>query len=95
MSGKHCNWHAAWTRLPDGRLRHTSAATFIVRAAAGGLRLDTDANCLEAFQASELARGVPAHDLGSRLQRLAREALAWEQDRRNAAPAPIGPTPPP
>ena len=40
MSGKHCNWHAAWTRLPDGRLRHTSAATFIVRAAAGGLRLD-------------------------------------------------------
>lgn len=69
MTGKHRNWHRAWSRMPNGRLRHISGDRY------------TDINAapetLGEYQAYELARGVPLHDLAQRLMRLAREAGEW------------------
>ena len=35
MTGKHRNWHRAWSRLPNGRLRHISGAEFVVERGEG------------------------------------------------------------
>lgn len=77
MTGRNYHWHRAWTRLPDGRLQHESGAIFAVSRGDGYTDAQAAPETLEAFQAFELARGVPLHDLVSRLQRLAREAEAW------------------
>lgn len=73
MCGKHKNWHRAWTRLPNGRIRHVSGAEFIVVVGAGFTDINAAAETLGEFQSYELARGVPVHDLAARLIRLARE----------------------
>ena len=77
MPGKHKNWHRAWTRLPNGRLRHISGAEFVVVRGDGFTDINAAPEALEEYQAYELARGVPVHDLAQRLMRLAREAGEW------------------
>lgn len=77
MTGKHRNWHRAWTRLPNGNLRHESGAEFTVTRGDGYTDINAAPETIGAFQASELARGVPLHDLTQRLMRLAREANEW------------------
>lgn len=77
MPGKHKNWHRAWTRLPNGRLRHISGAEFVVVRGDGFTDINAAPETLEEYQAYELARGVPVHDLAQRLMRLAREAGEW------------------
>lgn len=81
MTGKHHNWHRAWSRLPNGRLRHVSGAEFVLIPGEGFTDVKAAPETLEAYQAHELARGVPLHDLAKRLMRLAREAHEWH--RRN------------
>lgn len=77
MTGKHHNWHRAWSRLPNGRLRHISGAEFMVAAGDGYKDIKAATETLGEYQNYELARGVPLHDLAQRLMRLAREAGEW------------------
>ena len=77
MTGKHYAWHKAWQRLPNGRLRHISGAEFILTPGDGFTDVNVAPETLDEYQAFELARGVPLHDLVQRLQRLAREANEW------------------
>lgn len=77
MTGKHRNWHRAWSRLPNGRLRHISGAEFVVIQGDGYKDINAAPETLDEYQRYELARGVPVHDLAQRLMRLAREAGAW------------------
>ncbi len=77
MTGKHNNWHRAWSRLPNGRLRHISGAEFVVVSGNGFKDINAAPETLAEYQAYELARGVPLHDLAQRLMRLAREAGQW------------------
>ncbi len=77
MSGKHKNWHRAWSRLPNGRLRHISGAEFTLVPGDGFADVRVAPETLGEYQSFELARGVPLHDLVQRLQRLAREANEW------------------
>ena len=77
MTGKHRHWHRAWSRLPNGRLRHISGAEFILTAGDGFTDVDAAPETLGEYHAYELARGVPVHDLAQRLMRLAREAGRW------------------
>ena len=77
MGGRHKNWHRAWSRLPNGRLRHISGAEFILTPGDGFTDVNVAPETLDEYQAFELARGVPLHDLVQRLQRLAREANEW------------------
>lgn len=83
MTGKHKNWHKAWRRDAAGRLVHISGASFVKVVGDGFTDYSADAQTLGEFQAYELARGVPVHDLAKRLIRLAREAAEWDQDNRN------------
>ena len=84
MTGKHKNWHRAWSRLPNGRMHHISGAEFIVTPGGGFTDVNVAPETLDECQAFELARGVPLHDLVQRLQRLAREAReASEWHARN------------
>ena len=77
MTGKHRNWHRAWSRLPNGRLRHISGAEFMVERGDGFTDIKAAPETMGEFQDYELARGVPLHDLAQRLMRLAREAGEW------------------
>ena len=77
MTGKHHNWHRAWSRLPNGRLRHISGAEFVLARGDGFTDINAAPETLGEFQSFELARGVPVHDLAQRLIRLAREAGEW------------------
>lgn len=83
MTGKHHAWQAAWSRLPDGSVRHDSGLTFApIGASDGGIDLMATRESLDAWQRYELARGVPLHDLAKRGQRLAREAGEWHKANR-------------
>lgn len=73
MTGKHYNWHKAWRRDGD-RLHHISGAVFIITRGDGFTDINAAPETLDEFQRYELARGVPVHDLASRLMRLGREA---------------------
>ena len=77
MPGKHKNWHRAWSRLPNGRLRHISGAEFILTRGDAFTDVKAAPETLDEYQAFELARGVPPHDLAQRLMRLGREAADW------------------
>lgn len=77
MTGKRYAWHKAWQRLPNGHLRHASGAEFVLVRGDGFTDVKAAPETLAEFQAHELARGVPLHDLVQRLQRLAREANEW------------------
>jgi len=77
MTSKNKNWHRAWSRLPNGRLRHISGAEFIVERGDGFTDINAAPETLEEYQRYELARGVQVHDLAQRLIRLAREANEW------------------
>lgn len=79
MTGKHHNWHRAWSRLPNGRLRHDSGAEFIAQPGDGYTDIRVAPETLAEFQAHEMARGVPLHDIAQRLMRLAREANEWRE----------------
>ena len=79
MTGKRHNWHRAWSRLPNGRLRHISGAEFVVVSGNGFKDINAAPETLAEYQAYELARGVPLHDLAQRLMRLAREAGEWAE----------------
>lgn len=76
MGGKHKGWHKAWRREGD-RLVHISGAVFVIERGADYVDIIAAPETLGEFQAYELARGVPVHDLAARLQRLAREAAEW------------------
>ena len=77
MGGKHQNWHRAWSRLSNGRLRHISGAEFVLVRGDGFTDVRVAPETLGEYQSFELARGVPVHDLAQRLQRLCREANEW------------------
>lgn len=77
MVGKKYRWQAAWTRLPDGGLIHSSGLRVTVTRGDGYTDLSADPATLAAFQDFEAARGVPFHDIAARLQRLIREAEEW------------------
>ena len=77
MPRKHKNWHRAWSRLPNGRLRHISGAEFTLVRGDGFTDVRVAPETLGEYQSFELARGVPVHDLAQRLQRLCREANEW------------------
>ena len=76
MVGRHYNWHKAWRREGD-RLVHLSGAQFTIERGDGFTDINAAPETLAEFQAFELARGVPAHDLAQRLIRLAHEAGEW------------------
>ena len=83
MTGKNHKWQSAWSRLPEGSVRHESGLTFaVVPGDAGGPDLRATRESLDAWQRHELARGVPLHDLAKRGQRLAREAGEWHVKNR-------------
>lgn len=77
--GKHKNWHRAWSRLPNGLLRHISGVEIEITDGDGCTDSVVAQDSLDEFQRYELARGVPLHDLTQRLQRLCREALEWNK----------------
>lgn len=80
MTGKHNNWHRAWSRDQAGHLVHTSGLRVLVQPADdGAIDLEAEEASLAIFQAKEGSRGVPLHDLAARLQRLLREAAEWHQ----------------
>lgn len=81
MTGKHYNWHKAWTRK-GSRVAHISGAEFIVSRGNGFTDIDVAPETLEEYQAHEIARGVPLHDLQQRLMRLAREAAEFNSNNR-------------
>lgn len=78
MTGKHKNWHNAWRREAPGVLAHLTGLRVLVAEAEGGaLDVEADPQSLQDYQAAELARGVPVHDLQARLLRLLKEAAQW------------------
>lgn len=83
MTGKHKNWHRAWSRLPNGRLRHISGAEFVLIPSDGFTDAKAAPETLGEYQDFELARGVPLHDMARRLIRLAREANEWNESTRS------------
>ena len=83
MTGKHHTWQNAWSRLPDGSVKHESGLTFApVGASDGGIDMNATRESLNAWQSNELARGVSLHDLAKRGQLLAREAGEWHVKNR-------------
>jgi len=76
MGGKHKNRHKAWHREGD-RLIHISGAVFVIERGLGETDINAAPETLGEFQAYEVGRGVPVHDLAQRLQRLEREAAQW------------------
>ena len=77
MGGKHKNWNKAWRREASGHLLHDSGLRVLVSRGDSYTDLKSSPDTLEAYQAFEAARGVPLHDMLSRLQRLLKEAEAW------------------
>jgi hypothetical protein len=77
MTEKNTNWEKAWTRLPNGRLRHISGVEFTVESGEGFIDIDAAPDTLAEYQRYEFARGVPPDDLAQRLMRLAHEAGDW------------------
>lgn len=75
MTNKHFGWHKAWQRTESGRLWHESGLQLEFDEVLGWHTCD---ETLDAFQAFEQARGVPLHDIQSRLMRLVREACEWD-----------------
>ena len=83
MTGKHYAWQEAWTRLPDGSVKHESGLSFApVGASDGGIDMNATSESLGTWQSHELARGVPLDDLAKCGQRLAREAGEWHVKNR-------------
>ncbi len=80
MTGKHAAWQAAWSRLPNGDLQHTSGLIVNVSRGDGYTDLEVQQSSLVIFQASESARGVPLHDQLARLKRLLNEAETWHRN---------------
>lgn len=76
MTGKHFNWHKSWHR-EGARLIHSSGLAFEIIKGDGYTDIVAVNDTLEAWQAFELARGVPLHDLVERAKRLNREAAEW------------------
>jgi len=82
MTGKRYNWHKAW-RWQDQRLVHDSGIQFIATRCDGYTDINAAPDTLEAFQAFEMARGVPLHDLAARLQRITKEAAKFYEHSKN------------
>lgn len=89
MTSKHYKWQAQWQRLPNGGIKHSSGLVVEYDDALGW---QTEDASLAIFQASEKARGVPLHDIASRLQRLLREASEIDESHatENGNPRPSG-----
>lgn len=79
MTGKHYQWHKAWTRDAQGHLVHTSGLRLLVTHGPGFTDLETDDASLAILQARETSRGVPAHQLAERVQRLVKEAQIFQE----------------
>lgn len=77
MTSKNFGWHKNWLALPNGRRLHLSGLEFEYDA---GLGWSTCDDTLAEFQAYEVARGVPLHDMQSRLLRLVRECAEWRDE---------------
>lgn len=75
MTGKNFNWHKAWRREGD-RLVHLSGLAFVVNEE---LSITTCDDTMLEFSQFESARGVPVHDIYSRVKRLLKEAQEWLQ----------------
>lgn len=76
MTSKHFNWHKNW-HLEGAKLIHVSGLAFEVRKGDDYTDVVAVSETLQAWQAFELARGVPQHDLVARAKRLNREALEF------------------
>jgi hypothetical protein len=77
MTNKSYNWHKAWQRLPNGRLRHDSGLECAIAYWPDYVYVNiVDETIAECFD-GERARSVPAHDLYKRLTRLEKEAAMW------------------
>lgn len=79
MGGKHQHWRRAWRREASGNLLHDSGLRVLVERGDGYTDLNASPESLEAYQAFEAARGVPLHDMLTRLQRLLKEAAEWHK----------------
>ena len=67
-------WQTAWTRLPDGGLRHCSGLSFnVVNDATCHDEVRVDLTSLEAWETFELQGGLGLLNLPLR-----RERLTWE-----------------
>lgn len=83
MTGKHHALHDAWSRLPDGSVKHESGLIFApVGASDGGIDMNATRESLDAWQTHELAHGVPLDDLAKLAPRLARVAGEWHVKNR-------------
>ena len=77
MAGRHYNWHKAWVREESRHLLHQSGLRVLISRGADYTDFECDQATLQAYQAFELARGVPLHDVVTRLKRLLVEARMW------------------
>ena len=76
MTSKSFGWHKSWQALQNGRRRHLSGLEFEHDEDLGW---STCEDTMDEFQAYEVARGVPLHDIQNRLMRLARECAEWRE----------------
>lgn len=71
------NWHLEWQTVGDRRV-HSSGLAFEYDEDLGWSTCD---DTIDAFTAHERARGVPLHDIQSRLIRLAKECSMWRDPK--------------
>lgn len=79
MTSKHFGWHAKWSRDASGHLQHVNGLRILMLPGDGFVDLETDDASLAIFNAHESSRGVPAHQIIERVQRLLKEAEQWHQ----------------
>ncbi len=79
MTGKNYQWHKGWSREAPAVLAHISGLKVNATRGDGFIDFVIDKSTLNEYQAYELARGVPLHQIVERLQRLLKEAQEWHQ----------------
>ena len=77
MAGRHYNWHKAWVREDSRHLLHQSGLRVLISRGEDYTDFECDPTTLQAYQAFEFRRGVPLHDVVTRLKRLLVEARMW------------------
>ena len=83
MAGRHYNWHKAWVREDSRHLLHQSGLRVLISRGEDYTDFECDPTTLQAYQAFEFRRGVPLHDVMTRLKRLLAEARMWRDPTPN------------
>ena len=83
MAGRHYNWHKAWVREDSRHLLHHSGLRVLISRGEDYTDFECDPTTLQAYQAFEFRRGVPLHDVVTRLKRLLAEARMWRDPTPN------------